>query len=87
MQLSGSAAAIRSISDNLHSLARAFYRTGNAEVGDELSGYAESLRADAQRVMDLQGEIIHEGYREATSSAASILNAALAGVKMGQATA
>lgn len=68
---------IRFNASNLKSLAEAFYRTGNDNVGEQLASYAEDLLYSQKEINNVIGKEINDNLKQAKQSLADTLVACL----------
>ena len=70
------------ISYTLQSLAKAFRRTGNVDVSDEMDAIAESLFIARDRIQKAVGEHCTEEYKQSEQATKNMVSAALSGILM-----
>lgn len=85
LRFRGPASMIREVAEDLRDIGRAHRVLGNDHLGERMHGLASELHRAADEVIRLQEDVLTSGLRESQQSAANILNAALAGVKLGAA--
>jgi len=75
---------IENIAFSLLRLSRAFYKTGNETMGEELQYYSETLSTAQQDMRDAVSKSIDIAYKTSQDMSATILNATLAGISIAE---
>lgn len=68
----------------LSRISSSLLRVGNRDLGEELDHYAGVLLVAEKKLNSAVGQSINEQFKTQQDMSASILNAALAGVKLGE---
>ena len=72
------------IAEDLKRLASAFYITGNKQVADELSEHAFSIQKAVKQILTDEAMETNERLKDAEISSFNVLNAVMAGIKLGK---